>query len=195
MSRLARSPAIRPSQLESRQMGRAREGGCCQASFPPESNGRSPMNDFAVTFAHKALVQRDSSQDPDGPTSPCSYGMLVESSWYNFSSEDLFGRPVLSNKHPRGVLFVLDFAIRSGNRSCPAEGQKPPLDYVCISGNSSCAKPANGDGYICRCWDNYDGNPYINNGCQGTYTTLQVLHLFILQVYNMCRVSFWSLKW
>ncbi|CAM0902990.1 unnamed protein product [Alopecurus aequalis] len=77
---------------------------------------------------------------------------------------DIFGRQVLSNKYPRGVPFVLDFSIN--NRSCPAEGQQPPEDYACISANSNCAQAPSGDGYVCRCWDNYDGNPYITNGCQ-----------------------------
>ncbi|KAM0885741.1 hypothetical protein ACQ4PT_030145 [Festuca glaucescens] len=135
--------------------------GCCQTSFPPERDVNFTIGAFSVTFEPQKL-----SDDNDGMStnSPCSYGMIVESSWYNFSSEDMFGRMVLANKYPRGVPFVLDFAIRNG--SCPAEGQQPPQDYACISGNSNCAKAASGDGYVCRCWDNYNGNPYITNGCQ-----------------------------
>ncbi|KAJ1273940.1 hypothetical protein BS78_05G024300 [Paspalum vaginatum] len=96
---------------------------------------------------------------------PCSYGMLVESSWYNFSTEDMVGYDVLTNKHPRGVPFVIDFAIRNG--SCPvAGGPPPPADYACLSGNSSCANATNGQGYVCKCLEHYDGNPYIPNGCQ-----------------------------
>ncbi|KAM0916533.1 hypothetical protein ACQ4PT_010091 [Festuca glaucescens] len=134
--------------------------GCCQASFPPDANVTFldsmfeglvfPTSDFAVTL--------DLKQMSDLRTD-CSYGMVVERSWYNFSSEDMLGYLVLSHKYPRGVPVILDFAIR--NRSCPAEGQQPlPQDYACISGNSSCAKPPGGDGYVCRCWDNYNGNPY-----------------------------------
>ncbi|XP_047042953.1 wall-associated receptor kinase 1-like [Lolium rigidum] len=136
--------------------------GCCQASVSRELlEDRLAPDFFAVTLGQNMARLADDTNT----WSPCSYGMLVESSWYNFSSEDLYGHE-LSNKHPRGVPVVLDFAIRSGNRSCPAEGQKPPKGYACISGNSSCATPPSGDGYICRCHEHYDGNPYINNGCQ-----------------------------
>ncbi|KAF8760586.1 hypothetical protein HU200_010011 [Digitaria exilis] len=60
--------------------------------------------------------------------------MVVEKSWYNFSTADLYGDT--SNKFPRGVPYVFDFAIR--NVSCPADGLEPPDDYACVSGNSTC---------------------------------------------------------
>ncbi|KAM0916532.1 hypothetical protein ACQ4PT_010091 [Festuca glaucescens] len=128
-------------------------GGVTSDCLNPGSDFGPPgqvTSDFAVTL--------DLKQMSDLRTD-CSYGMVVERSWYNFSSEDMLGYLVLSHKYPRGVPVILDFAIR--NRSCPAEGQQPlPQDYACISGNSSCAKPPGGDGYVCRCWDNYNGNPY-----------------------------------
>ncbi|XP_037468597.1 wall-associated receptor kinase 3-like [Triticum dicoccoides] len=135
--------------------------GCCEASAPPQAP-RDPegLDSFSVI-----LAQRMSRPDDDENTNPCSYGMVVETSWYNFSTEDLNGL-VLSNKHPRGVPVVLEFAIRSGSHSCPVEGQQRPQDYACISDNSLCATPPSGGGYICRCSQYYDGNPYVKNGCQ-----------------------------
>ncbi|KAK1629729.1 hypothetical protein QYE76_004044 [Lolium multiflorum] len=155
--------------------------GCCQTSFPPERDVNFTINAFSVTFEPQKLLD-----DNDGMStnSPCSYGMIVESSWYNFTSEDMFGRMVLANKYPRGVPFVLDFAIRNG--SCPTEGQQPPQDYACISGNSNCAKAASGDGYVCRCWDNYDGNPYITNGCQDV-DECQHPHLYNCSSGSICK--------
>jgi hypothetical protein len=87
--------------------------------------------------------------------------MVVEDSWYNFFTADLYGDT--SNKFPRGVPYVIDFAIR--NARCPEKGEQPPLGYACVSGNSSCADVTNG--YICKCLEHYEGNPYITNGCQG----------------------------
>jgi hypothetical protein len=99
--------------------------------------------------------------------------MVVDSSEYNFSLPDLYGYE-LSTRFHRGVPVALDFAIRSSGEpasssQCPAEGQQAPADYACVSGNSSCHNADRGrGGYICKCWDNYDGNPYIANGCQGS---------------------------
>ncbi|KAF8732071.1 hypothetical protein HU200_016027 [Digitaria exilis] len=122
--------------------------GCCQASLPETM----PLNGVSVVMA-----PRSNSLWVDNP---CSFAMVVEDSWYNFSTTDLYGNT--SNKFPRGVPYVIDFAIR--NAKCPAKGQQPPLGHACISGNSSCADVTNG--YICKCLEHYEGNPYIINGCQ-----------------------------
>jgi hypothetical protein len=131
--------------------------GCCQAPVPPEAELRS-RSTFSV-----ALYPRSST----GNTYPCNYGMLVEKAWYNFSTTDIDGYETLPKKFPRGIPFVFDFAIRDG--ACPAEGQQPPPGYACTSDNSYCASATNGKGYVCKCSDNYEGNPYIKNGCQGMY--------------------------
>ncbi|XP_048561227.1 wall-associated receptor kinase 1-like, partial [Triticum urartu] len=127
-------------------------GPTCEVAF---SKG-SILTSFGVTF------------EPENNTfwenSPCSYGMVVESSWYNFSEEDRRGYEVLSNKYSRGVPVVLDFAFRDG--SCPyADGSVRP-GYRCVNGNSSCVNATSAEGYFCKCWEHYDGNPYIPNGCQ-----------------------------
>jgi hypothetical protein len=98
----------------------------------------------------------------------CSFGMLVEKGWYNFTVGDAYGNETyMANKFPRGVPLVLEFAIRGG--ACPsAQGQRPPNNYACISGNSSCVGATDGDGYRCRCSQGYEGNPYIADGCKGT---------------------------
>uniref|UniRef100_A0A452XJ73 Protein kinase domain-containing protein n=1 Tax=Aegilops tauschii subsp. strangulata TaxID=200361 RepID=A0A452XJ73_AEGTS len=90
--------------------------------------------------------------------------MVVQSSWYNFSDQDSQGYEVLSNKYPRGVPMVLDFAFRDG--SCPYAGGPVRPGYRCVNGNSSCVNATSAEGYFCKCWEHYDGNPYIPNGCQ-----------------------------
>nr|XP_051202127.1 wall-associated receptor kinase 1-like [Lolium perenne] len=129
--------------------------GCCQAPVPPEAEPRS-RSTFSVALYPRNNTRRD--------VYPCSYGMLVEESWYNFSTPDTGGYETLPKKFPRGVPFVFDFAIRNG--TCPAEGQRPPADHACVSDNSYCATATNGQGYVCKCSQNYEGNPYIKNGCQ-----------------------------
>ncbi|KQJ81784.2 wall-associated receptor kinase 3 [Brachypodium distachyon] len=120
--------------------------GCCQVALPKQ---RLPVTITGISF-------KDEKSNPRWATNPCSYGMAVEKSWYNFSTEDIYGYEVLSNKLSRGFPLVLDFAIRNG--SCQDGG--------CLSGNSSCANAKNGPGYSCKCWDFYHGNPYITGGCQ-----------------------------
>ncbi|KAF8766042.1 hypothetical protein HU200_007887 [Digitaria exilis] len=96
--------------------------------------------------------------------------MVVEKSWYNFSTPDLYGDRTLPGRFPRGVPVVLDFAIVEGV-ACPAKGQRPPPDYACVSNNSYCVNATVGQSgyalsYVCNCSEHYQGNPYIVNGCQ-----------------------------
>jgi hypothetical protein len=143
--------------------------GCCQASLPETM----PLTGVSVGMPTKSL------NNSLWVTNPCSFAMLVEDSWYNFSTADLYGNT--SNKFPRGVPYVIDFAIR--NARCPAKGEQPPLGHACVSGNSSCADVTNG--YVCKCLEHYEGNPYITNGCQGIiyYIILYYIILYYIILY------------
>uniref|UniRef100_A0ACD5WLN9 Uncharacterized protein n=1 Tax=Avena sativa TaxID=4498 RepID=A0ACD5WLN9_AVESA len=149
-----------PSFLQLATNGSCTSRGCCQAALPE----KAPLTDFRIRF--------NFYDDPMWLTNPCSYAMVVETGWYNFSTPDMYGFQVLPRRYPRGVPFILDFSIRDkdGAGACPAEGQPPPPGYACVSGNSYCANTTGAagasHGYVCRCLDNYDGNPYIANGCQ-----------------------------
>ncbi|KAF7092287.1 hypothetical protein CFC21_094787 [Triticum aestivum] len=127
--------------------------GCCRAALPE-----------AVALTRFALWISFDEPNTLFVTNPCSYAMVVESTWYNFTTPDMYGYEEIPKKFPRGVPLVIDFSIRNG--SCPEKGQHPPPDYACVSGNSSCSNATSGLGYVCKCWDHYDGNPYIANGCQ-----------------------------
>jgi hypothetical protein len=125
--------------------------GCCQSDMPP---------DLRCSRINISLPSNGAMT-----TSPCSYAMLVQKSWYNFSTSDLRDDGFLKRNVERGIPVVLDFAIRNDDGSCPTGGA--PLPPACRSGNSVCANATNGPGYICKCKDGYDGNAYIPDGCQG----------------------------
>ncbi|XP_047078944.1 wall-associated receptor kinase 2-like [Lolium rigidum] len=129
--------------------------GCCEAVMPPDT---PPQTMFGP------LMNPQVDPDYRKEINPCSYGMLVEKSWYNFSTTDMSGYEGMSNKYSRGVPLVIEFAIRNG--TCPVAGQQPPKDYACLSSSSYCANATSGEGYICKCAEHYDGNPYVPNGCQ-----------------------------
>ncbi|VAI53331.1 unnamed protein product [Triticum turgidum subsp. durum] len=128
-------------------------GSCCQATLA--RYGKSLR--WTVKFLSDNTINM--------PRLPCSYGMVVEKSWYTYSMADLEGYKVLLNRFPQGVRMVLNFT--AGDGLCPAKGQPPPQDYACLSSNSFCANATYGytPGYICKCLDGYAGNPYIPNGC------------------------------
>ncbi|RZC85074.1 hypothetical protein C5167_047857 [Papaver somniferum] len=90
---------------------------------------------------------------------PCSYTFTAETDSFKFSALDLVdmhrkGREVLS--------VVIDWAI--GTETC-IEAQKNPSTYQC-HGNTSCVDPINNPGYRCVCHEGYEGNPYLQPGCQ-----------------------------
>uniref|UniRef100_A0A0E0QWW2 Protein kinase domain-containing protein n=1 Tax=Oryza rufipogon TaxID=4529 RepID=A0A0E0QWW2_ORYRU len=134
---------------ETAQNGACMGLGCCEAEL-------APGLDSIRVWMYKQ------SSNSMWKTFPCSYSMAVEKSWYNFSLQDLYGYGALERKFPRGVPLVLDFAIR--NDSCPADGMTLPT--ACRSDNSRCVNATYGPGYLCKCKDGFDGNPYIPNGCQ-----------------------------
>ncbi|KAK3140242.1 hypothetical protein QOZ80_5AG0398030 [Eleusine coracana subsp. coracana] len=125
--------------------------GCCEATIS------SNLTDFTALF-----VMNESTV---WTFNPCFYAMLVEAGWYSFRRQDLVGRLGFINERAnRGVPVIIDWAIRNG--SCPKEGEKVPRDYACVSSNSICVDASNGPGYLCNCSQGYEGNPYLQNGCQ-----------------------------
>ncbi|KAF7012826.1 hypothetical protein CFC21_026978 [Triticum aestivum] len=122
--------------------------GCCQATMLPQT--------------HYDTVTMESHDHND-----CTYAMLVDKSWYSFTSLDLDGDVFLRRNNASGVPVAVDFVIT--NHSCPRHGQQVPEGYACTGDNTICVQlPLDDDneGYLCRCSQGYQGNPYIQNGCQ-----------------------------
>ncbi|XP_051221260.1 wall-associated receptor kinase 1-like [Lolium perenne] len=136
--------------------------GCCEGTVAP-----SVIPSQSVFL--EATYYGGTRPLPPTPGNKCSYGMVVEKSWYNFSTPDMYDHKTLLKRFPLGIPIVLDFAI--GNASCPAEGQPPPRNYACVSDHSYCVDKTLGYKYdiyhyICKCLNYYAGNPYVPNGCQ-----------------------------
>ncbi|XP_037416254.1 wall-associated receptor kinase 1-like [Triticum dicoccoides] len=134
--------------------------GCCQVAIQPEP----PKPGF---FNVHVYLEREYYRTKDYGTRGCSYAMLADKSWYNFTTMDLDGDVFLRRNDAGGVPVVLDFV--AGFHPCPRPHQPEPKGYACTSHNSMCVEVPllYTDGYICRCMDGYEGNPYIpTGGCQ-----------------------------
>jgi len=58
------------------------------------------------------------------------------------------------------------------NSSCEQAMHRRSSNYACRSVNSDCQNVTHGKifmGYRCKCSTGYTGNPYIQDGCTGTY--------------------------
>ncbi|KAF3485149.1 hypothetical protein F2Q69_00054702 [Brassica cretica] len=132
-------------------------GGCCQTSLPRRNNY------FRVrpySFSNHTSVHS---------FNPCSYGFLVEDGLFNFrSSEDL-----MNLRNITRFPVVLDWSI--GKHSCQQVGSANICGW-----NSECSNSVRGTGYICKCKEGFDGNPYLSNekGCQdiNECTTSSTVH-------------------
>ncbi|KAJ3706212.1 hypothetical protein LUZ61_009917 [Rhynchospora tenuis] len=125
--------------------------GCCQTYAPQE------INYYQVSLQHwsfNSSKQYNSSQY-------CGYAMLVDQdSMFMFSSNYIATVDLYKQQMP----VVLDWGI--GNEPCKT-AQANRSSYACISDHSFCYDSTNSRGYGCTCSPGYDGNPYLEGGCQG----------------------------
>ncbi|KAK1288254.1 Wall-associated receptor kinase 2 [Acorus calamus] len=123
--------------------------GCCQSRIP---KGITYFEvEFNSYYNHSRVMGFN----------PCSYVFLVDQDWYKFTSNDI--SDAFYNGNSGVVPAVLDFSI--GTESC-SDARKNKYDYACVSENSNCSNASSGSGYFCSCKSGYEGNPYLQNGCQ-----------------------------
>ena len=118
--------------------------GCCEVDIP---NGLNSVTLESYSFNNYTKV---------GAFNPCGYAFISQQSRFNFSIDSF-----QSLKHQNMMPLVLDWAI--GTETCKDVNKS---SYAC-RGNSICIDSGNGSGYRCKCKEGYDGNPYLDLGCQG----------------------------
>ncbi|RWW14264.1 hypothetical protein GW17_00021975 [Ensete ventricosum] len=118
--------------------------GCCQSSFPANLSDSSFL---FKDYSHSSILD----------FSPCTYAFIVDHDYFNFTAADL-----MMDKNTSMPLW-LDWAFRAVATCDEAERS---TDYACRSENSVCINSRNDAGYLCNCSQGYQGNPYIDKGCQ-----------------------------
>uniref|UniRef100_A0ACD5XWK6 Uncharacterized protein n=1 Tax=Avena sativa TaxID=4498 RepID=A0ACD5XWK6_AVESA len=124
--------------------------GCCEASFPGN------ISTFSTVTS--PLLENPAIQ----AFSPCSYSFVVEEDWFKFN-RSYINSTNFASKYADGVPLVLDWVV--GNESC-SEATKMGPQFACQAKNSGCVDVPNGPGYRCNCSEGYEGNPYLQDGCQ-----------------------------
>ncbi|GJY71354.1 wall-associated receptor kinase 2-like protein [Tanacetum coccineum] len=95
----------------------------------------------------------------------CGLAFVGEVNTFRFGgASDLFYYPDLFQRVKSSVLVVIDWVIGHDRNFSRATKCKE---------NSEC-HDADGGGYHCRCNQGYEGNPYLDQGCQGQFFLLQV---------------------
>ncbi|VAI53717.1 wall-associated receptor kinase 2 [Triticum aestivum] len=98
---------------------------------------------------------------------------IAERGWFDGASAALLNdSPGYSHSRRPAVPVVLEFAVDSrpvvlpgvATSGCPVDARRS----ACQSGHASCHNVSGNyrSGYVCRCLDGYQGNPYLAGGCQ-----------------------------
>ncbi|GKC16194.1 zinc finger MYM-type protein 1-like protein [Tanacetum coccineum] len=130
--------------------------GCCQISI---TKGLKYYDVTLGTFPNRTSVWSFNK---------CAYAFLAEEGTFKIHGDrDLKNHLKFVDRTQSTVPVVLDWVIAPRTNCLPTN--------VC-KGNSSCYN-VDGGGYRCRCNKGYEGNPYLDQGCQGLimakYKTLE----------------------
>ncbi|TVU03400.1 hypothetical protein EJB05_51064, partial [Eragrostis curvula] len=98
---------------------------------------------------------------------------IAEKGWFEGVATQMLNKSLKETTDRAAVPVILEWALEStvvlpnadnGNWSCPRD----PARSACRSSHSCCRNVTGGyrSGYVCQCEEGYDGNPYIDGGCQ-----------------------------
>ncbi|RWR78991.1 wall-associated receptor kinase 2-like protein [Cinnamomum micranthum f. kanehirae] len=125
--------------------------GCCQTSIP--IGAKVFEIQVKSSYNHSIVLSFN----------PCSYAFLIADDAFEFNINDLAINGTYGDGEGKQVPVVLDWAI--GNETCEL-AQRNSSAYACKSEKSTCYNSTNGPGYRCNCSHGYEGNPYLERGCQ-----------------------------
>lgn len=128
--------------------------GCCQTSIPP-AVGYISLTYQAITQSNLPWLAKTPA---DGTQS--GYVFVVEAANYTFKKNHIGWQ---GNKT---FPLVLNWLIRG--TTCE-NAQTNSSSYACKDINSICINSTIFTGYTCNCSQGYQGNPYLDGGCQGNY--------------------------
>jgi hypothetical protein len=129
--------------------------GCCQVALTGN------MSDYETSFVNRYNTTDLSTTDG---AEHCGYAVMMEARAFHFRTTYLNTTEFLKENDGR-VPVILNWAV--GNETCDIAKKK--ASYACVSNNSKCIDSVNGPGYLCNCTEGYHGNPYLPDGCQGSY--------------------------
>ncbi|PRQ26290.1 putative protein kinase RLK-Pelle-WAK family [Rosa chinensis] len=146
-------------------------GGCCQKSITIKG-----LTNYAMSYGSRKEVIRNRNSSILAMVPPtCAYALVVEADTFEFSSLDL--QQGIHNRD--AVPMVLNWVVGNYNTCQEAQSSSSTpssnITYACRAKNSECHDSTSGPGYLCKCREGYQGNPYILDGCQGIFVAFGVL--------------------
>jgi len=123
--------------------------GCCQTSIP---KGLKSLNISTFSYYNHTNVSE---------FNPCGFAFLVDRSSLKLSDWPLSRKPKYGNDTYRTDA-VIEWVVK--NETCE-QATANTSAYACRT-NANCTYSEN-QGYRCLCKEGFEGNPYLQEGCQG----------------------------
>ncbi|KAJ0644375.1 putative protein kinase RLK-Pelle-WAK family [Helianthus annuus] len=126
--------------------------GCCQTSIPK-----------ALKFYYTSITSlTNRNHTTIWSFDPCSYSFLGEQERFTFRGVSDFMDPNFRNRTMASVPMLVDWVV--GNLSC---SEARSAGVLACQANSKCVDSDTGvPGYRCICNNGYQGQPYLEPGCQ-----------------------------
>jgi len=124
--------------------------GCCQTSI---SKGLKSLDISTYSYYNHTNVS---------DFNPCGFAFLVDRSSLKLSDWPLSRKPKNENDVYRADA-VIEWVVK--NETCEQAKADSTSAYACGS-NANCTDSEN-QGYRCLCKEGFEGNPYLQDGCQG----------------------------